>query len=239
MHVVSTSGTSCFTMSQQRRERLSLHYGNVRLVLVLWIVQRSIPPVIVQLCLQSHESSGLDTGTYIQGHRRKERFHLNRPNFIFMTRSQNTSTDTLPTSEDDMLKLLNLPEHIQTWTRFAKRAKTYRTTSSSGPSWETVVARITIDDKTGHILSLEYKKHMIEKDLHRNLPSVRDIRTLLLHFSIVTPNQQLKQSFQAFAALPVDETNRLKQQCRMNCLRTFRSDCERFMQISHFVSCES
>ena len=39
--------------------------------------------------------------------------------------------------------------------------------------------------------------------MHRNLPSVRDIRTVLLHFSPVTPNQQLKQSFQTFA---VDET---------------------------------
>ena len=55
-------------------------------------------------------------------------------------------------------------------------------------------------------MSLEYTKHMTEKDLHRHLPSVRDIRTLLLHFSSVTPNQQLKQSFQTFAALPVDET---------------------------------
>ena len=44
----------------------------------------------------------------------------------------------------------------QTWTRFDKRAKTYRTTSSSGPLWENVVARITIDDKTGHIMSLEH-----------------------------------------------------------------------------------
>ena len=45
-----------------------------------------------------------------------------------------------------------------------------------------------------------------EKDWHRNLPSVRDIRTMLLHFSRVTPNQKLKQSFQTFAALSVDET---------------------------------
>ena len=110
------------------------------------------------------------------------------------------------TSEDDLLKLLNLPERTQTWNRFDKRAKTYRTTSSSGPLWENVVARITIDDETGHIMSLEYTKHMTEKDLHRNVPSVRDIRTVLLHFSPVTPNQQLKQSFQTFAALPVDET---------------------------------
>ena len=110
------------------------------------------------------------------------------------------------TSEDDLLILLNLPERTQTWTRFDKRAKTYRTTSSSGPLWENVVARITIDDETGHIMSLEYTKHVTEKDLHRNLPSDRDIRTVLLHFSPVTPNQQLKQSFQTFAALPVDET---------------------------------
>ena len=49
-------------------------------------------------------------------------------------------------------------------------------------------------------MSLEYTKHMTEKDLHR------DSRTVLLHFSPVTPNQQLKQSFQTFAAPPVDET---------------------------------
>ena len=49
-------------------------------------------------------------------------------------------------------------------------------------------------------------KHMNEKDLHRNLPSFRDIRTLFLHCSLVTPNQQLKQSFQTFAALLLDET---------------------------------
>ena len=98
------------------------------------------------------------------------------------------------TSEDVLLKLLNLPECTQTWTRFDKRAKTCRTTSSSGTLWENLVARITIDDETGHIMSLKYTTHMTEKDLHRNLPSVRDIRTVLLHFSPVTPNQQLKQS---------------------------------------------
>ena len=47
---------------------------------------------------------------------------------------------------------------------------------------------------------------MKEKDLHRKLPSVRDIRTQLLHCSPLTPNPQLKQSFQTFAALPLDET---------------------------------
>ena len=78
-----------------------------------------------------------------------------------------------------------MPDCTQTWTRFDKGAKTYRTTSSSGLLWKTVVARITIDDETGHIMSLEYTKHTTEKDLHRNLPSVRDIRTVLLHFLIL------------------------------------------------------
>ena len=103
-------------------------------------------------------------------------------------------------NEDDLLKLLNLPESTQTWTRFDKRARTNRTTSSSGLLWKDVVARITIDDKTGQIMSLEYTKHMNQKDLHRNLPSFRDIRTVLLHCSLVTPYRQLKQSFQTLTA---------------------------------------
>ena len=65
------------------------------------------------------------------------------------------------------------------------------------------MARITIDDKT----CLEYTKHTNEKDLHRNLPCFRDIRTLLLHCSLVTPYQQLMQPFQTLAALPVDVTS--------------------------------
>ena len=40
--------------------------------------------------------SRLDTGACIQGQRRKERSHSSHPYFVFMTRSQNTSTDTLP-----------------------------------------------------------------------------------------------------------------------------------------------
>ena len=130
--------------------------------------------------------SRLDTGAYIQVHRRKERLHLSHPYFIFMTRSENTSTDTPPRARTHVLKLLNLHECTRTWTRFDKRAKTYRTTSSSGPLWENVVARITIDDETSCVLNTQ--KHMTEKDLHQNLPSVRDIRTVLLHFSPVAPN---------------------------------------------------
>ena len=41
---------------------------------------------------------------------------------------------------------------------------------------------------------------MNEKDLHRSLPSVRDIRTLLLHCSTLTQNQQLEQSFRQLTA---------------------------------------
>ena len=54
------------------------------------------------------------------------------------------------TSEDDLLKMLSLLGDTQAGTRLDKRA------SSSGPLWENVIARITIDDKTGHIMSLEY-----------------------------------------------------------------------------------
>ena len=61
--------------------------------------------------------------------------------------------------------------------------------SSSGTLWEKVVARITIDDEIGYNMGLEYTKHMTEKDLHRNLPSVRDIRTVSFHFSPETRKQ--------------------------------------------------
>ena len=103
---------------------------------------------------------------------------------------------------------------------------------------KTIVGECSIDDKKGHIMSLEYTKQMNEKELHRNLPSVRDIRTLLLHFSPVTPNQQLKQSFQTFAALPIDETTQQTSQIQtavarqvVGWLRSFTSDCERIVRI--------
>ena len=127
--------------------------------------------------------------------------------------------ERISTSEDDMLKWLNLTERTQTWTRFDKRTKTYRTTSSSGPLRENFVARLTIDDKTGHIMSLDCTKHMDEKDLHRNLPSVRDIRTLL-HCSLVTRNQQFsrsKRSLHYLLTRPHNRHHRFKQRCRMNC----------------------
>ena len=119
-----------------------------------------------------------------------------------MTRSQNTSTDTPPQARTILLKLLNLHSNPGPLRQERER----KPIAPRRPLWENVVARVTIDDKTGHVMSLEYTKDMTEKHVHRNLPSVRDIRTMLLHFSPVTPNQQLKQPFQTFAALPVDET---------------------------------
>ena len=98
--------------------------------------------------------SRLAAGASIQGHMRKEHFHLNRPYFISMKRKSEHEHKHTSTSEDDLSNSSGMPEDTQTWSRFDKRAKTYRTTSSSGPGWENVVARITIDDKTGHFMSL-------------------------------------------------------------------------------------
>ena len=61
-------------------------------------------------------------------------------------------------------------------------------------------------------MSLEHTRHMNETDLYGNLPAVRDIRTLLLHCSPVTPNQQLRQSFHTFAAASADETRQITSQ---------------------------
>ena len=139
-----------------------------------------------------------------------------------------------------------MPEDTQTRTRHDKRAKTYRTTSSSGPLWENVIARITIHDKTGHIMSLEYTQHMNEKEVYWNLPSVRDIPTLLLQCSPVTPNQQLKQSFQSFAVPLVDESRHLTSQSQgifdrriVRRISSPTSDCEGLVQFPLFISRES
>ena len=117
------------------------------------------------------------------------------------------------TSEDHLLKYLGIPEVTQTRSRFDKRAKTYRTTAASRRSWENVLARITVDENTGHVMSLEYtKKRMNEKDKCRNLPFVPDIRALFHQWSLAMQIQQLKQLFQTFAAPPVDETKHLTSQ---------------------------
>ena len=53
------------------------------------------------------------------------------------------------TSEDDLLKLLGVTGDTQTWARFDKKATTSRSTSSSGPFWNNVTARLTTHHKTG------------------------------------------------------------------------------------------
>ena len=56
------------------------------------------------------------------------------------------------------------------------------------------------------------KTHMNDHKSYRNLLFVLDIRISLLYSSLVTPNQQLKQSLQTFAARPADETRHLTSQ---------------------------
>ena len=110
-------------------------------------------------------------------------------------------------SEDDLLKLLGMPNDKQTWTRFDKRA----TNLSHHEILGSFVGNTT-DGKPAPITILEYTKHMNRKSVYRKLPSVRDIRTMLLHCSPVTRDLQLKQSFHTFAALPADETRHLTSQ---------------------------
>ena len=113
------------------------------------------------------------------------------------------------TGEDDLLKLLSIPDDTQTWTHFDKRTKIYRTTH---PRHHCGMTRIAIDDKIGTIMSLDCTKHTNEKDVNQNLPSVRDIRTLLSSLLNYDTNQQLKQSFQTFAAPPADEAKQVTKQ---------------------------
>ena len=151
-------------------------------------------------------SHALPTRRWAQQQRaqEKETRSLESPTVLLREESEHEHEHT-STSGDELLKLSGIPEDTQTWTRFDKKVKPHRTTSASGPLWENVLARITVDDKTDHVVSLEYTKRMNEKDMHQTVPSVRDSRTLHLHRSPVTQNQQLEQSFQTFAALPRDE----------------------------------
>ena len=111
-------------------------------------------------------SQALSTRRWGLHSRAQEKGTLSFESFIFHLHDEESEHEHkhTSTSEGDLLKLLSLLEDTQTWTRFDKRAKTYRTTPSSGPSWENVIARITIDDKTGHIMSLECTQtHECEK----------------------------------------------------------------------------
>ena len=55
---------------------------------------------------------------------------------------------------------------------------------------------------------------------------------MLLHFSLVTPNQQLKQPFQTFAALPVDETTQQTSQIQTSVQDELSVDSDRAGVIS-------
>ena len=144
-----------------------------------------------------------------------------------MTRSQDTSTGTHPQAKmvcwNCWICLSALkPGHTST------RAKPYRTRHPLD-HW------VTIDDKTCHIMSPEYTKHMTEKDLHRNLPSVRDIRTSLSSLIIcdtVVPNVRCTTRWRDHTT-DITDSNSGAEWIGSR-LRSFRSDCERFVQIPHF-----
>ena len=69
------------------------------------------------------------------------------------------------TSEDDWLQLLGMLEDTLTWTQLDKRGITCRTPVILGTVVGEILARITIDDRTGHARSLEHTKHMNEKHM--------------------------------------------------------------------------
>ena len=85
--------------------------------------------------------------------------------------------------EHTCLKILK-PRLVST-----RERKPCRTTSASGPWRENVLARDT-KDTTGHENSLENTKRKNEKDVYRNLSSVRDSRMLVLHCSPVAQNRR-------------------------------------------------
>ena len=102
-------------------------------------------------------SQALSTRRWSLHSKAQEKGTLSFDSSIFHLREEESEHEHkhTSTSDDDLLKLLGMPEDTQPWTRFDKGPKTYRTTSSSGPLWEYVIARITIDDRAGHIMSLE------------------------------------------------------------------------------------
>ena len=105
-------------------------------------------------------SHALSTRRWGQQPRAPEKGTLSLESSTFHLREEESGHEHehTSTSEDDLLKLLGMPGDTQTWTRVDERSQTYRTMSSSGRLWENVMARVTIDDKTGHIMSLELPK---------------------------------------------------------------------------------
>ena len=89
--------------------------------------------------MRSHR---LGAGANNKGHRRKERLRLKCPTFRPKHDLDHTSTN-----EDDLLRSLGVPEDTSNLDQFLQDSETCRTTSSSGPLRENVMARITIDDK--------------------------------------------------------------------------------------------
>ena len=111
-------------------------------------------------------------------------------------------------------------------------------------SWHHVILRTFVARMLWHELRLMTIWSHYESEIHKKcewercaskFASVRAIRTVLLHCSPVTPNRQLKQSFQTLAALPVDMTSADATKSNSSTGRIR----ERSGQIPHFISCGS
>ena len=83
-------------------------------------------------------SQALSTRRWCRDSRAQEKRTLSFESSILHLREEESEHEHkhTSTSEDDLLKLLSMPEDTQTWTRFDKEEKTDRTTSSSGPLGE-------------------------------------------------------------------------------------------------------
>ena len=61
------------------------------------------------------------------------------------------------------------------------RSKCFRTLTKGGPSWKDVVARVTLDASTGHVIEIEAARDITREYEHRLLPGEPcDIVTLLI-----------------------------------------------------------
>ena len=76
---------------------------------------------------------------------------------------------------------------LRVWTREDAQAKTFRTTSDSGPRWATVERRITYDRTSGAVIRDEDVKGInAHNTLYAKIPDgPRDITTVLYYLSLI------------------------------------------------------
>ena len=67
------------------------------------------------------------------------------------------------------------------WSRMDLKSKCFRTSAKGGPSWKDVVARVTLDASTGHVIEIEAARNITRECEHLLLPGGPcDIVTLLI-----------------------------------------------------------